>query len=44
MTCGTSAVEMRAAVAVIEHAFKGTDLIDLAERVATLESKSDPTP
>jgi len=29
---------------VIEHAFKGTDLIDLAERVAALESKSDGTP
>ena len=44
MSCGTPTTEVRAAIAVIEHAFKGTDLIDLADRVAALESKPDATP
>ena len=44
MTCGTPTTEVRAAVAVIEHGFKGAELVDLAERVAALESKPDETP
>jgi hypothetical protein len=44
MTCGTPTTELRAAVAVIEHAFKGADLVDLADRVATLEATSETTP
>ena len=37
MTCGVPAVETRAAGAVIDHAFRGAELLDLAERVKTLE-------
>src|SRR5437867_3562302 len=37
MTCGTPAVEARAAVAVIAQAFRGAELLDVAERVAALE-------
>jgi hypothetical protein len=44
MTCGTPATEVRAAVSVIEHGFKGAELLDVAERVAALESKPDATP
>jgi hypothetical protein len=44
MTCGTPTTEVRAAVALIEHGFKGTELLDLAERVAALESKPAETP
>ena len=40
MTCGTPATEVRAAVAVIEHAVKGVELLDLAERVDALEAKN----
>jgi hypothetical protein len=34
MTCGNPATEIRAAVAVIEHGFRGAELLDLAERIA----------
>jgi hypothetical protein len=43
MVCGTPSVEVRAAGVVIQEAFKGVELLDLAERVATLERR-DPTP
>jgi hypothetical protein len=39
MTCGQPAVELRAAVAVIEQSFRGAELVDLAERVSDLEKK-----
>src|SRR2546428_2492192 len=41
MTCGTPTTEVRAAVAVIEQAFRGADLLDLTERVAALEAKGN---
>jgi hypothetical protein len=41
MAAGSPAVELRAAVAVIEHAFKGAELLDLAERIRALE-QSEP--
>jgi hypothetical protein len=40
MTCGTPGVEVRAAGIVIQEAFKGVELLDLAERVAALETRS----
>jgi hypothetical protein len=39
MSCNSPAIELRAAVAVIEQGFKGAELLDLAERLAALESK-----
>jgi len=39
MACGSPAVELRAAVAVIEQGFRGAELLDLAERVVALEGK-----
>jgi hypothetical protein len=44
MTCGTPSVEIRAAVAVIEQVIKGTDVLDLAERVAAVEERTTPSP
>ena|SRR5207244_10272971 len=43
MACGTPTTEVRAAVAVLEHAFKGAELLDLAERVEKLEASSGAT-
>ena len=40
MICGTPSVEVRAAGIVIQEAFKGTELLDLAERVAALEESA----
>ena len=37
-TCGTAEIELRAAVAVFELAYKGGEAIDLAERVSALEA------
>lgn len=42
MACGTSSVEIRAAGIVIQEAFKGAELLDLAERVAALEKPEPP--
>jgi transposase-like protein len=39
MVCGTPSVEVRAAGIVIQEAFKGVELLDLAERVAALEKR-----
>ena len=44
MLCGTPTTEVRAPIAVIEHGFKGTELLDLANRVAALEAKPDEAP
>ena len=41
METGTPSVALRAAVAVIEQAYKGAELLDLAERVRALE-ESEP--
>jgi len=41
MTCGSPAVETRAALAVIEQAFKGAETLDLLERVEALEKKAE---
>ena len=38
LTCGVASVEVRAALAVLEQAIKGAELLDLAERVAALEA------
>jgi hypothetical protein len=40
MACGTAGIELRAAVAVFELAYKGGEVIDLAERVAALEENA----
>lgn len=40
MTCGTPPVEVRAAVALLDHAFRGAELFDLTERVRALEDKT----
>lgn len=37
LTCGTPAVEVRAAVAILDHAMRGAELLDLADRVQMLE-------
>jgi transposase-like protein len=37
LTCGTPAVEVRAAVALLDLSWKGTELLDLEARVAELE-------
>jgi hypothetical protein len=37
LTCGTPAVEIRAAGMVLEQALKGGELLDLAERIEALE-------
>src|SRR5262245_11762035 len=42
MVCGTPGVEVRAAGIVIQEAFKGAELLDLAERVAVLEKPEPP--
>ena len=41
MTCGSPAVETRAALAVIEQAFKGAELLDLGQRVEALERNAE---
>ena len=40
LTCGSPSVETRAALAVIDQAFKGAELLDLGERLAALEKKA----
>jgi uncharacterized protein YggE len=42
MTCGSSSVEVRAALAVIDQAYRGAELLELADRVAKLERQSIP--
>ena len=37
LTCGQPGAEIRAAVAILDQAIKGGELLDLQERVATLE-------
>jgi len=37
LACGNPAVETRAAVAVLDHATKGVEVLDLAQRVEQLE-------
>ena len=44
MTSGMPAVEVRAATAVFELAFRGAQPVDLAERVAALEAAREPGP
>ncbi len=39
LSCGTPSVEVRAALAILEQAIKGAELLDLAERVAALEAQ-----
>jgi hypothetical protein len=39
LSCGTPAVEVGAAKAVLEQAIKAVELVDLAERVETLEQQ-----
>ena len=39
LSCGKPAVELRAAVAAFEQAYKGTELLDLADRIAALEKR-----
>ena len=41
LSCGTPAVEVGAAKAVLDQAIKGVELIDLAERVEALEQASE---
>jgi hypothetical protein len=41
LTCGTPAVEVGAAKAVLDQAIKAVELIDLAERVEALEQASE---
>src|SRR5262249_17329019 len=40
LTCGQFASENRAAVAILEHAAKGVESLDLADRVAEVEGHS----
>src|SRR5262249_53068837 len=37
LTCGQAGAEIRAAVAILEHAVKGVEVLNLAEQVAELE-------
>jgi hypothetical protein len=37
LTCGHSATEVRAAIAILEHASRGVELVDLAQRIKVLE-------
>jgi hypothetical protein len=39
LTCGRSGDEIRAAVAILDHASRGVELMDLAERLDALESR-----
>ena len=41
LTCGIPAVELRAAVAIIEQAFRGAELVDLTERLGALEEQTE---
>lgn len=41
LTCGAPAGEIKAAVAVIQHAFQGVELLDLADRLAALENPNE---
>jgi hypothetical protein len=41
LTCGTSAVEVGAAKAVLDQALKAVELMDLVERVAALEQAAE---
>lgn len=38
LSCGKSAVEVRAALGILEQSMKGVELIDLEERMAALEA------
>lgn len=39
LTCGRAGDEIRAAVAILDHAARGVELLDLAERLDALESR-----
>jgi len=41
MTCGSPAVETRAALAVIDQALKGAEMLNLGERVQALENSAE---
>jgi hypothetical protein len=41
LACGAPAIELRAAVAVFEHAVRGAERLDLEDRIAALERR-DP--
>ena len=41
MTCGSPAVEARAALAVIEQAIKGAEMLDVGQRVEALERNAE---
>ena len=41
LRCGTPSVEVRAALAVLEQAIKGAELLDLQERIAALEAHQE---
>jgi hypothetical protein len=40
LTCGKSGDEIKAAVAVLDHAVKAVEVLDLAERIAALEDSA----
>ena len=40
LSCGVPSVEVRSALGIIEQAIKGAELLDLAERIATLEEQA----
>jgi DNA-binding MurR/RpiR family transcriptional regulator len=44
LTSGVPAAEIAAAKAIIDHAIKGVELVDLAERVEALEQAAAATP
>lgn len=39
LTCGLASVEVRAALGILEQAIKGAELLDQAERIASLEAQ-----
>jgi hypothetical protein len=42
LTCGKAAAEIRAAVGILDHAFKATELLDLMKRLEELERRGTP--
>ena len=42
LSCGKPAVEVRAALGILEHAVKAVELYDLEERLAALEDAAPP--
>ena len=44
LSCGVPSVEVRSALGILEQAIRGAELLDLAERIATLEEQAAATP